>query len=174
MPIWLALAIGFLVFGGAFVLCGFILLWPSKFRDLGDRLGGWDRISIRNPEWKPGLDIEWRGSAAIGMVLSGFALIMMVHGVLCHPHPSFQHVVTPPAPHQGPDWYSLGIGTVMTLLGVYIFVWPKTIIRWATWTMRHRRFGNEVFQKPTWPIRIAAIVLILAAVQALVAGFRYH
>ena len=174
MPGWLVLAIGFLAFGGGFVLCVIILLWPSKFRDVSDRLGGWDRISVPNPEWKPGRDLEMRGAAAIGMVVSAFVLTLVIRAVFFHAHPAYHHVVAPPAPHQGPDWYSLGMGVLMTLFGVYIFVWPKTMVRWAMWTMRHRRFGNEIFQKPTWPIRIAAVVWILAALQAVVAGLKPH
>ena len=62
----------------------------------------------------------------------------------------------------------------MTLFGVYLFVWPKVIIHWVTWIMRHRRFGNEILRQAIWPIRIAALVWILAAVQAIVAGLRSH
>jgi hypothetical protein len=171
---WLIFGIYLFTVVGGLVLGLFILISPSKFRELGDRLGRADRFSTRNPDWKPGLELQWR---LMGAAVAGGAILMLapvIRAALFH-HKAIKPVVTANPPQQpGPDWYSLGMSIVIVLVGAYTHLWPEKVARWAATTMPHRKFSNETVQRGLWPIRIGGAVMGLAGIWALLAWLKSH
>lgn len=126
-----------------------------------------------NRKWEPGLDLQLRSMALIGIAVDLWLLATIVRGVLFHVPHLVRPVAVPPNPRHGPNWYSLGIGAVMVLTGIYISFRPEKLARWAQSTMPHRKFGDQIGRRSLWAARIAGVLWVLVALQAVIAGLKY-
>jgi hypothetical protein len=165
MPIWLAFVLYLITAVGVLGAGLTLLVSPSSFRRITDRIGQLDRFSAPNPGWKPGLDLQWR---IMGGILAGGALPMLwpviraaFFGV---------HRLPPPAsttPEQQPaGWYALGIGVAIIASGIFMMVRPESAARWAVSTLPHREFTPEQVRRGLLPIRIFGAVLVVAGLTA--------
>ena len=145
-----------------------ILISPSRYRNWRDKFGRLDRMSTRNPDWKPGLELAPRSFGAVLVVFSLYLLTIIIRAILFHTHTSVQpHPGKPSAPPMH-NWYSYVMETALTLAGVYALVKPEVVIRWARSTRPDRTFDDESIRKSLWAMRIGGAILVLAALSALV------
>lgn len=174
MPMWLIFGIYLLTAVGGLVLGLFIVISPSKFREFADRAGRADRLSTRNPDWKPGLELQWRlmGAASAGVAI--LMLVPLIRVAFLHSKAANCTLPAPPAQHPGSDSYSLGIYTLIVLVGAYTYLWPENVAAWAARTQPHRKFSNETLQRGLRPIRIGGAVMGIAGILALLAWFKSH
>jgi len=163
----------YLVVAGCGLVGGLIMaVSPSKFRRITNRIGGFDRFSLPNPDWRPGIEVQRR---AAGAIIAAVALLMLwpaIRMVVFGRVPTAFTVPAPVHPARGPDWYSLGVGVVVLVSGIYAALCPSRVARWAASTMPNRKFTDHSVQKAVWGIRIGGGLAILASLSALVAGLR--
>ncbi len=151
-----------------------MFLVPAEFIKLTDRIGGANKWSRPNPEWKPGSYVQWRlaglGLAAMAILMLK-PLILAVFGsspVIGHTRSGGTQAAS------SPDWLALGIGVVMILGGAYTLIRPELLLQWGRTRLPHRVFAEDAVRKGRPGVRIMGGVAVVAGAFAIYAWLKYY
>lgn len=138
-----------------------LLLSPSRFLQVGSRIGKVMGMSPPEIQLKPGPNLDWR---LLGMICIVMGLVSLSDGLSYVSRtastPAMPRPPAFPIPSWGPTWPSLVFGMLLLSVGAVVLWQPMLLNKWFQW-QGHRILRDPNPGQGTFITRVFAILFLL-------------